>query len=530
MAALRDNRRLRTHLVAWTACVTSDMAATVGLSVLAFRADGVFGVGVMETLRCSLGAVLGTLLAGFTARRPARRALQAVLVTRALAFVGYAGLAAGHPDLALVVALAVLDASVYSRYWPTLAAELPAVADTPEQLAAANIAAITADNVGNLTGPALAAAAIAWTGVGSVFAGCSGLALLGYLTLAGARGRAQVPDGAADPEPAAPRDALRVLRTQAAVRLTGSLYLLQVLVAGAVSVLVVATAVELTDLGETGVGVLGLMLGLGGVAGSVLTPHLVGRRLAGPLVTTLAALAAALATIAAAPGTWVTAGCLAVAGAAAALSEVSALTVFQRVVRARLLGPVMSLVNALWWAAYAAGAGLAGYAADRVGLRATLLLLGVGLFAAALVGRLGLDAVEAQATVPVAELAALRSIPWFSGQPPLAAERLAFDLVRVQVAPGEVIVRRGDAGDRFYLVAQGTVAVDDRLTLGPGEWFGEIALLWNVPRTATVTALTECTLYALGRADFLAAISSRGNRAEAEAALAQPPPWLRPSH
>jgi CRP-like cAMP-binding protein len=91
--------------------------------------------------------------------------------------------------------------------------------------------------------------------------------------------------------------------------------------------------------------------------------------------------------------------------------------------------------------------------------------------------------------------------------------------VPLRVEPGTVIVREGDAGDRFYIVAEGEIEVsqDGRVLseLGSGGYFGEIALLRDMPRTATVIARTPVVLYALDRDDFLAAVTGHPQSAEA---------------
>ena len=89
----------------------------------------------------------------------------------------------------------------------------------------------------------------------------------------------------------------------------------------------------------------------------------------------------------------------------------------------------------------------------------------------------------------------LRSIAMFRPLDPPTLERLAGALLPLDVPEGEPVVRQGEAGDRLYLIAEGTVEVtrDGRSVtkLGPGDHFGEIALLRDVPRNATVTWLSS---------------------------------------
>jgi CRP-like cAMP-binding protein len=74
------------------------------------------------------------------------------------------------------------------------------------------------------------------------------------------------------------------------------------------------------------------------------------------------------------------------------------------------------------------------------------------------------------------------------------------------VDPGEVIVREGDRGDHFFVVGTGEVAVSrdgkEVARIGPGDFFGELALFDEAPRNATVTATTGTTLVAVGRDQF----------------------------
>ncbi|HYX89169.1 MAG TPA: cyclic nucleotide-binding domain-containing protein, partial [Gaiellaceae bacterium] len=121
------------------------------------------------------------------------------------------------------------------------------------------------------------------------------------------------------------------------------------------------------------------------------------------------------------------------------------------------------------------------------------------------------------------ELELLRGIPIFAPLAPPVLEHLASQVVPVHASAGEAIVRQGELGDRFYVVAGGEIeiAVDSGppRVEGPGSYFGEIALLRDVPRTATVRARTDVELYALERDDFLAAVTGHAGSTEAADAV-----------
>jgi CRP-like cAMP-binding protein len=126
--------------------------------------------------------------------------------------------------------------------------------------------------------------------------------------------------------------------------------------------------------------------------------------------------------------------------------------------------------------------------------------------------------IDAAARVPERELGLLRAVPIFAPLPAPILEGLASHLVRLGVPVGTRLFQQGDPGDRFYIIAAGEadVAVDGQhKTLDSGDYFGEIALLRDLPRTATVTAHTDLELYALGREEFVAAVAGHPPSAEA---------------
>ena len=105
----------------------------------------------------------------------------------------------------------------------------------------------------------------------------------------------------------------------------------------------------------------------------------------------------------------------------------------------------------------------------------------------------------------------LARIELLAGLPGETVAKLAKEMERQEVAPGSAVVREGEPGDRFYVIDSGSaeVVVDGRPTasLGPGDYFGEIALLRNVPRTATVRAREDGLLLTLTHDAFVPAVS-----------------------
>jgi hypothetical protein len=246
------------------------------------------------------------------------------------------------------------------------------------------------------------------------------------------------------------------------------------------------------------------------VLAATMSAILIGRRLGAPILAAALLLSAVLAVLGAGVGLAATVALLAVAGAAGALLDVALRTLLQRSVPPQLMGRVFGVLEGLTMAGYALGALLVPLLVHLGGNRLALIGAAVVLPLAAVAGGRALFALDAAVPVPVVEIALLRSLPLFAELPAPTLEGLAAALTSVHVSAGAALIRQGEPGDAYYAIAAGELeAVQDGHLLrrcGRGEGVGEIALLRAVPRTASVIASTDATVYRLDREPFLTAV------------------------
>jgi hypothetical protein len=182
----------------------------------------------------------------------------------------------------------------------------------------------------------------------------------------------------------------------------------------------------------------------------------------------------------------------------------------QRSVPTDVIGRVFGLLEGLTMAGIAAGALLIPALVSLGGSRLALLGAAAVLPLGAAAGGRGLFRLDAGTPVPVVQIALLKSIPLFAELPVPTIEGLAAALMPAEVPAGAVLMRQGDAGDAYFAIAAGEFDVTQDghwlRTCGRGEGVGEIALLRSIPRTATITAKTDATVYRLGREPFLTAV------------------------
>jgi MFS family permease len=515
------NPRLRRLQLAGIGSTIGTGAYAVAISVFAFHAGGARAVGLLFFARWGLAAALAPWL-GFLADRWSRRLVMiASDLTRVLLVGGIAALVETHGSALAVYALAVASSVASSAFQPAQAALLPSLARTPEELASANVAMSTIGNVGFLAGPALGGVLLAAATTSVVFLVTVGALIWSVVCVAQLPSdRVERAESAEQALAASLVAGFRAIASEPPLRLIVGLTCAQTLVTGAFEVLLVVVALRLLHAGNAGVGWLNTAFGVGGVLGGVAAVALVGRkRLAADFGIGLLLWGIPIALIAA----WANLGfALVFVGLAAiggTITDVAGMTLLQRAADEEVLGRVFGVLESLIFLGLAIGAAITSALVGSIGIRPTLVAAGLLLPVCVLAAAGRLRALDATARAPAESLALLRSIAMFAALPPPVLERLASTATLVTAPAGGVVFSRGDPGVRFYAIESGGVAVEleggETRELGAGDFFGEIALLRDVPRTATVRALDDLRLYALERDDFIAAVTGHAPSREA---------------
>ena len=513
----RDLRRLQ---LAGAGSTLAVWAYSIAIAVYAYRADGAKAVGIVLFARWSLAAVFAPWLALFADRVSRRRVMLAVDGSRAALVAGMTVVAAtGGPPIVTYV-LAVVMSIVSTAFAPAQAALMPSLARTPEELTASNLALNTISGVGMFVGPALAGIVLAFSGPSLVFAltgaayAWSGLCVLGLR-----------PDSA----PETTGDSAIVAQLLAGFRAIGADRRLQVIiglvgaqmfVAGALEVVLVVYAISILHAGNAAVGWLNTALGVGGLLAGVVGVALAARRrLAGDFRLGLVVFGAALAVLAATANFTAALLLFGVMGAGSTLVDVTGVTLLQRAAPAEVVGRVFGVLQSTMLAAIALGSLVTPLLIATLGARATFVVVGLILPVAVLPTWRALTKIDATARIAIEPLELLGKIPIFAPLPLPVVERLASLTTEVRVPSPAVVFEQGQSGDRFYVIADGTALVEidgtETRRLGHGDFFGEIALLRDVPRTATVSAVEPLRLYALDRDDFIAAVTGHAPSGEA---------------
>jgi len=305
---------------------------------------------------------------------------------------------------------------------------------------------------------------------------------------------------------------LTAVRTAPGATPALSMLVAEYAVLGALDLLEVVLAAQVLRLGANGAGFLGAAFGAGGLMGAGAALALVGRhRLARPLLFAGAGWGAAFVALGVGPPLAVALSLLAIAGVARTVLDVGGRTILHRTVPATLHGRVFGVLEGLEMLGLAVGSLAVPLLVAITGSEGAVIVIGCLLIIVPVLTTPALRAIERSGAPLDVELGVVRSCPLFMMLGPPVLEDVARALARIEAPSGQVIVREGDVGDEFFLVGAGelSVSVDGAYvrTLGPGDGFGEIALLHEGIRTATVSATSQVTLYVLERAPFLEAVT-----------------------
>ena len=531
LAPFRDvavNANLRRLQLAWAGSITAEWGYAVVLSVFAYHAGGATAVGVLMLARMLSSAVAAPLMSVLGDRHNRAHVMVSTDLVRAtaLAAAGVAALA-DAPSL-LIYVLAVVVAIVSTAFHPAQAALTPSLARTPEELTAANAVASTIESVGTFLGPALGGLLLAAASTGVVFIVMAGLFLWSAFFVVRIDAPAAPGEASTAEHPPFLEQATAGIRTivgEPNVRLIIGVYGCQTLVAGALRVFIVVIAFQLLDTGNAGVGFLNSATGIGGILGGVATIAIVSRsRLATDFGVGVALWGLPIAMIGIWPNQWFALTMLAVVGVANTIVDVAAFTLLQRAVPDEVLARVFGVLQSVLYGTVGLGSVIASALVSGLGARTTLVVVGAFLPVVALLTYRRMLAIDRAVAAPAPErLDLLQSNPIFVPLPLPVLERLARSLIPVHLDGGATLFQQGDHGDRFYLVRSGEVEilVEDGppKVVGPGGSLGEIALLRDIPRTATVGARTDSDLYALERDEFLAAVTGHAESKEAAEAV-----------
>ena len=536
-ANVRDvwaNRNVRRIQLAFVGAEIGGWAYVMALLVWTYQEGGAALVGTWAGVRWLLAAFAGTI-GGAVADRMSRRTFMQLNAATQLGLV-LITVGAIYLDLSVwaVLVPGTLISMVAASYRPAQAGLLPSLVDNPKQLTAANATAEIVDSSAAFIGPAIAGLLLSLFGIVPVML----VQALGFvwslMLVAGVRVERETPASHSVQEGDAPAAATTagpveegktpdsddeseslwvevtggfraIFRDRDLVALSGLLGV-NGLLAGVLAVLVVVIAAE--TIGDpAAVGWLNALLGVATLVGGLVMLALAGRvRLGRLMVIGVLGWCVPLVVLGLLPELVVIVVVFILIGLTDPMVNVGFGVIPARLVPDRVLSRVFAAIESLFIAAMAVGAFVTPILIAALGLQAAIVALGVGGIVVALVCAVRMPHLDARLVAPRG-LELLRRVPLFSPLAPTMLEQIAHKLEPVSAAAGEVVVAEGETSDRFYVIESGEVEITQEGRLlrreGVGDVFGEIGLLRDVPRTATVTAVDDVELLTLSREEFL---------------------------
>jgi MFS family permease len=528
------NPGLRRVELALTGSMIGDWAFATAVTVWAYGVGGVTAVGVWTAVRLSLMALTAPVASMLADRFPRKRVMVMADLVRGVLVAGAGLCLVLDTPAAPVFVLATLAGLLGTPFRCAQRALMPALASTPAELTASNGTGSTIESLSFFAGPTLGALLIAATDVQTVFFLDAATFVWSMVLVLGIRvpghARPETPAAADSDEPAttdtdqAPAEegfmtelsgGFRSILADRDLAVVVWLVAAQTIVAGASAVFLVVMAVDVLDTGARGVGYLNSVLGVGAILGGFLAISRATKyRLAQDMTFGVVLWAAPLLLVSVWASPVTAFAAVALLGLANPLVDVNMDTIVQRITPDAVMGRVFGALEACVIATMALGSFLMPALLHVWSLRVSLAVVGLGVTALALPFLPRMRRLDAR-LVPAPGLDLLMAVPMFKPLTAATVEGLARKLVRVPVARGDVVLSEGGDSDRFFLIESGLVEVTHADTVlrreGPGDFFGEIGLLRDVPRTATVTAVEDTVLLALGRDEFLDAVTGQSD-------------------
>jgi MFS family permease len=511
-AVLGNGALVRLELV-WATVTLARWALAILVALYAYRAGGAGAAGAVAVARIAPAAFLAPRLALSADRRSRRLVLLLSVAVRLVVTSAMAFAALEHAPVWVMAVLAAVWSVADAVHRPAQVALMTTVARTPGQLGAANALWGMVDNGGFLAASLVVGVSLAVAGIAEALTVTALVLVVALVALVGVPADAPMPS-LEDTDPRRELAVgLRTVRAMPELRMLVGLQVANLFVQAMVDLLVVVTAVSLLEMGEQGAGWLNSAWGVGGVLGGIVATALLARhRLPLALRWGLWLVGVPLATIAVLPQVPAALGALLVVGVGFGMLEVSLLTLSQRLVPCDVMARVYGVEETLTIIAMAIGSICASTLVQLVGERGALAATGVVLPLVGVLLWTRLRRLDEQVDSDDSAFQLVRGVPAFASLPVASLESLASRSRWLRYDAGVDIVRQGEEGNAFFVIEHGEVDVFEhevhRRVEGPGEHFGEIALLRDVPRTATVRARSEVSVLVLDRPEFLAAVGS----------------------
>lgn len=513
------HRDFRLLVTAFLVDSVGSWAASVVLAVYVYDINrSVTWLAILAAARWVPGLLIGPY-AGVLADRYDRRLVMVVsAAVSGLVAVGLAVELGVGGSLWWIVVLQVLAAIVGSPYRPAAGALTPEVVGE-QALAVANSLFAALENLVVVLGPAIGGVVLLFHRpvVGMVLNALSFFVAAGFAGLLSVRSRGS---GGASGENAVAQfvEGVHALGAAPTAAVLLAFAGLDTVLAGTLTVVTIPISEHLGT-GTSGYSYLLAASAVGGVAGAVVADRLsAGRRLAPVIVGGLLLQSLPFAITPFTHSAVVGALLQVVSGVGMVFVDVLALTAMQREIAGGLLSRVLGLLDTVVLLACVLGSFGMSALLSTVPYRAALVVLGLGIAGLSIVLAPLVVATDRRASTVTAALdariAVLVRIPMFTGVSRPILERFAGAATEVDIAAGDTLIREGDTADALYVLSAGSLAITSTGAgggrhaipdvTGP-DVVGEIGVLRGVPRTATVTARTACTLWRIGAEDFLAA-------------------------